>query len=162
MMKNRTIEFRVWDNETDKMFLSNCQYGKDEPNAKHKESSVGAFTRLWESLARLKDEQERYILLQFTGLYDVNNVKIFEGHIVEFYDSYARYTETHKGYIYKPEDVRKGVIGYEEDRGSFVILDKNNNLLSLYKNSNKTHHYSIECIEEIKVIGNIFQNPELL
>ena len=74
-----------------------------------------------------------YELMQFTGLKDKNGKEIFEGDIL-------------KG--------RKGlnpIVEYSEERGMFIV-----NFQVGYVNFND------ELGEEWEVIGNIYENPELL
>ena len=83
-----------------------------------------------------------FILMQSTGLKDKNGNEIFESDIVKFHDEYQSYT---------------GVVTYMDTYASFVVMDKDG------------HEYTFEYIEawycllsELEVIGNIYNNPELL
>lgn len=82
------------------------------------------------------------ILMQSTGLFDKNGVEIFEGDVVNAcgYDS-------DQGRIYKTTDFT-GVIVY---RKNSFCLQCGDFLDSWWAND-----------EEIEVIGNIYENPELL
>lgn len=79
---------------------------------------------------------------QYTGLKDKNGNKIWENDIIKPYD-----TVTNEGYI----------IGWDNEMGAFVFCDINTND-SLYV---LVGHY-IESIQPVEVIGNIFDNLELL
>ena len=79
---------------------------------------------------------------QYTGLKDKNGNKIWENDIIKPYD-----TVTNEGYI----------IGWDKEMGAFVFCDINTND-SLYV---LVGHY-IESIQPVEVIGNIFDNSELL
>ena len=79
---------------------------------------------------------------QYTGLKDKNGNKIWENDIIKPYD-----TVTNEGYI----------IGWDNEMGAFVFCDINTND-SLYV---LVGHY-IESIQPVEVIGNIFDNSELL
>ncbi len=81
----------------------------------------------------------RFRRLAYTGLNDKNKRPIYEGHIVK-----ASYK------IMSQKIVIIGAIGFEN--GSFVIVDKKRNVAIL----------SAFDSEELKIIGNIFENPELL
>lgn len=81
-------------------------------------------------------------LCQYTGLTDKNGKKIWENDIVKPDD-----TVTNEDYI----------IGWDKEMGAFVFCDINTNN-SLYV---LVAHY-IESIQSVEVIGNIFDNPELL
>ena len=79
---------------------------------------------------------------QYTGLKDKNGNKIWENDIIKPYD-----TVTNENYI----------ISWDKEMGAFVFCDINTNN-SLYV---LVGHY-IESIQSVEVIGNIFDNPELL
>lgn len=81
-------------------------------------------------------------ICQYTGLTDKNGNKIWENDIIKPYD-----TVTNEGYI----------IGWDNEMGAFVFCDINTND-SLYV---LVGHY-IESIQPVEVIGNIFDNSELL
>lgn len=81
----------------------------------------------------------RFRVLHYTGLNDKNKRPIYEGHIVKA--------------IYKISDKKYtiiGAIGFE--RAEFVIVDASGNTCSL----------SAFEPNELKIIGNIFMNPDLL
>jgi uncharacterized phage protein (TIGR01671 family) len=83
-------------------------------------------------------DEERFILLQYTEAKDKNGVEINEGAIVEM-----------KSYNYQHLDNLKWVVTYCQNEMSFMFIcgDK--------KESKITWH-------SFEVIGNIYQNPELL
>ena len=93
-------------------------------------------------------EQCGYNLMQYTGLKDKNGEEIFEGDIV-------------KVKLYKGEE-EKYFIGKVEYFGSNFIVDADNN--------SEYHVYDLDGfgidyrynLEDCEVIGNIYDNPELL
>lgn len=94
---------------------------------------------------------------QFTGLTDKNGNKIFEGDIIKFCKYAFDYQEE------KDWDIEIGEIAYED--GCFVIneiysSDGYNELSCVYSEIHYGEEYDKECIFE--VIGNIYDNPELL
>lgn len=90
------------------------------------------------------DMEEDYVqpetIGEFTGLVDKNGVDIYEGDII----TYSK--EIINGVIF-PE---KGFVKYRTDHAMFVLqTDTGDELLSY-------------CRRHIEVIGNVFDNPELL
>lgn len=125
----RKIKFRVWDKDNRKMMVGNNQYGADEPDFNREKSSAGAFTRLWEALARIT-ENERYVLMQYTGIEDITGKEIYEGDIV-YSDVYNKCSE----------------VFYDDGCFCVKFLETITDLL---------------CEVDCEVIGNIYENPELL
>ena len=77
-------------------------------------------------------------LMQYTGLKDKNGVEIYEGDVVEMHSKLA-HTKT------------RGGIFYEERACAFMIDD------NIFK-----QYIPITVSDDIEVIGNIHENPELL
>ena len=92
-------------------------------------------------------EDEKYIVQQWTGLYDENNKPIFEGDIVE-----------HE----YPEQPRYSRKGYENPN-----LPDNMSVIR-WSRENEDNHPGFRIYDligqggKIKVVGNIFENSELL
>ena len=83
------------------------------------------------------EEAGQRILMQYTGLKDSHGNEIYEGDIVRGkYDSHY-----HSGY-----DKAKGEVRFHEKKLSFEVVDA----CLLWE------------LEEIEVIGNKYENPELL
>ena len=144
----REIKFRAWDKELRTMQTGTNQYRSEELDSGFRKSSAGAFTRLWNALARFK-ESDDFVLMQYTSLKDKNGKEIYEGDIVtsEFYP----YQDEGK-YNYH------GIIEWEE--GSFCITKKlvNKGRAGISDGICMT----FEGSEYFEVIGNIYENPELL
>ena len=92
----------------------------------------------------------KYIeLMQYTGLKDKNGKEIYEGDIVEF-DDYDR----------KSNYLKNVAVVVREDNVNTLALQK-----FKYDNTEFTNRY-MDYIENIfensKVIGNIYENPELI
>ncbi len=121
----REIKFRAWDKRTKKVLTKNAIIGmKGE-----------VYLNVDGNLFEYKDDRDRIVLMQFTGLKDKNGKEIFEGDIVEFINSIS------KGKRIVSIDFRNGQYWLIEMGGALTLLNP---------------------AQELKVIGNIYENPELL
>lgn len=136
----RKIKYRAW-NRYGKCFVTH-------------DNSFGG---LADFFIELSHDPKNYILQQFTGLYNKDGKEIYEGDIVEW-DGY-NYEET-------PPEVRfNGKVVFVTDEqalypetdnfvnGWYIVFNKEE---SGYRNLNQAIKYA-----NGKVIGNIYQNPEL-
>ena len=113
---NREIKLRAWNE-----IISEMVYEKNTPHNFGRLNSA--------EILRMYDN-----VMQFTGLYDNTDKEIYEGDILQFYDS---------------DDVlQQGEVTFKY--GSFCI---ESDFMTFYRWTN----YS-----EIAVIGNIYENPNLL
>lgn len=83
-------------------------------------------------LGNSSEDELEYILMQYTGLKDKNGKEIYEGDICKYYN-------------------RIGVIKYSENCPQFVLFSGNEDF--------KIDKF---MLKEIVVLGNIYENPELL
>lgn len=131
---NREIKFRAWDNENKYMVTS----------------KQGVFTALRNSMNivrqddgyyndgdLLKTNKEKYTLMQFTGMFDKNGKEIYEGDIVR---------------IIVNNNIEK-ICKVEFKNGIFGVMFSKNKDLTAFP------HF---CNTTFEVIGNIYDNPELL
>lgn len=106
------------------------------------------------------DDKFVFNIMQYTGLKDKNGKEIYEGDILSY--KRIKYTDCSKEEI---EDIEKevliGLITYRPLAS--IIKPYSENVMCLgYDNINK------ECLvidlesEELEVVGNIYENPELL
>ncbi len=104
---------------------------------------IGPFT--WNKLPQFLFP-ENFTVLQYTGMIDRNGVEMYEGDIVE----------------YNPDEpiFRIGIIEYSDYYNGWSIRDKNCYPASEYG------QYSLASpflsFNTVKIIGNIFENSELL
>lgn len=102
-------------------------------------------------------------LMQSTGLKDKNNNEIFEGDILKFNDEWEDYRQ--EGYVDgSSEGINYVLIGSEM---TYFIFEKTKYPdSSLFYYVNEEHLTFQEVMEddefEFEVIGNIYENPELL
>ena len=130
-MKNRIFKFRVWSTKENKWM-----FGYEYPN-------LGGFSLVGEVMLLgewgaypLERYFDDFVIMQFTGLCDINKKEIYENDIVKgctFNGSYAL-----------------GKVVYYED--SFIVVPIGKFLEGVD---------SITC-DSIEVVGNVFQNKELL
>jgi uncharacterized phage protein (TIGR01671 family) len=100
--------------------------------------------------------RERFILLQFTGLYDKNKtpehplgVPIYEGDIIQSGDHKELKLIGHRGYVI-----------FED--GAFTLERRKHKVPYNYDKYIPYLDWPSEAFELCKVIGNIYENPELL
>ena len=137
----REIKFRIFDKKENEMFYSNMYQNK-----------TSMIYGLGNFLKECSDIEEP--IMQFTGLKDKNGVEIYEGDIVNFQhiDDYGYMTNVFQNGFYR------GVVKWGEHYPAFDIFDiKDNSTFGFDCNI-----FSMESDIVIEVIGNIYQNSELL
>ena len=125
---NRVLEFRAWDGE-DMIEWKNLQ------EISLQELSIG----IWDGTPS-ENEQKKIDIMQFSGLYDIKGIKIYESDIL------SATTKSGTKLIGKAMFNHMGMFAFVYGDN----YDKYFNIEAL-----KTYH-------DIEVIGNIHQNPELL
>lgn len=146
----REIKFRVWDNDSKKI------YNQDD--------FILTFDNVGEDIY-LKRNNEirpfyRYKLMQYTGLEDKNGQEIYEGDILSY--KHITYGDCSKAKIEEIENESFiEIINYAAIASIVKPHSKNVRCLG-YDSVNK------ECLiidltsDEVEIIGNIYENPELL
>ena len=83
---------------------------------------------------------ENIILMQYTGLKDKNGREIYEGDIVKY-----------KGLLGRK---KIGIVKYIEEEALFAIIEN--------YTKDTLWSFDLSCADDLEVIGNIYENPELL
>lgn len=133
----RTIKFRVWVFESD----IKEGYMLDIYERFDKDCNSDYYL-VYEDFRDLEDGRSKHCIpLQFTGLHDKNGKEIYEGYI------FKSILNSLENELINPKLV------YEELR--WVLKDSS-------KNRNFEYLDYYEADTELEVIGNIYENPELL
>ena len=85
-------------------------------------------------------------IMQFIGIKDLNGKEIYEGDI-------AKVMLPVGGFWGSIKTERFGIVKYSEDKCRFIVE---------WNWSKNQHHIDVDCDLDIQVIGNIYQNAELL
>lgn len=130
----RDIKFRVWDKQRNEFLSAGCVLISVEPGIRPAENPQ--FLDILKDADRYRD---RFILMQFTGLKDKNCKEIFEGDIVR------------KNYGPNEFDgndlIEHGSVGWVD--GGLWFIKKDHNF------------YNLRSMP-LEIIGNIYENPELI
>lgn len=100
------------------------------------------FYRHWLYGVSREIDLSEVIVIQSTTLKDKNGVEIYEGHIVEFKYPYDKRIKT------------KGIIVWNDNKACFGI--------SMKETTEQYELYRITAENYLTVIGNVYENPELL
>lgn len=136
----REIKFRVWDKNLKEMNYDDIEdIGQDD-------YWYDGETEVWNVLHDANTGQERFILMQYTGLKDNNGKEIYEGDVLRLWRSISKNGIKRGGY-YKPL-----IVKYCDTWCQFVVEDY----------STKDKYGVWQQFGAFEVIGNIYENPELL
>jgi len=136
---SREIKFRAW--RTDEKYMVTSDVGALTA-LRNCYGNKGLAEQAGFSNIDNQPNPNKFILMQYTGRKDINDKEIFEGDIVSFDDC----TSTESGYC---------------ERGCIGVVEWCNETVS-FEVSNRLSAESYEVLDECVIIGNIYENPELL
>jgi uncharacterized phage protein (TIGR01671 family) len=130
-IEQRVIKFRAWDRTKNQWF-----YPPDKMD-----SHLGDFSMTGDGRVYIDGQYQDLTLCQFTGLYDQDKQKIYEGDICE---------------AFKPNSYLDGIyeVAWHQEKGRWY-----------YKNQPDYRKlYQVGCTGNLtcRIVGNIFQNGDLL
>lgn len=143
----RDIKFRCWDTENKEMLeVQELDY----------EDSYNGQPMIRTTMYSDYFDTEDMILMQYVGLKDKNGKEIYEGDIVTGID-YPFIDEGKQNYV--------GIVVFYDDTASFgyeyQCVRKDKRGISNGINNEFEANENLVC-EDLEVIGNIYDNPELL
>jgi uncharacterized phage protein (TIGR01671 family) len=157
----REIKFKVWDKSYEKMrynYLAKSGDKKGDWILFQGDDSEGEFGG-WNN----PYPREMFELLQFTGLKDMDGAEIYEGDIIRFQGDYPAFFEesffkVEHGHYNNELGYEDNIMGYgwyglpikKTEDGNEVSFDEKHSLIPG------------DEMEDGAVIGNRFENPELL
>lgn len=151
---SRVIKFRAWDYNTNKMYYSNPNWRGNHYETLIEPDNVALrFNFSLSNYAYKNCLDEKLELMQFTGLKDKNGREIYDGDILNF----------HKADFGEPK-IKLGVV--TEHEGAYwidgVLNDKYDGCQLSYCTSKAISNDCYEYENKCEVVGNIYQNTELL
>lgn len=136
----REIKFRIFDKLENEIHI----FGEDI----HDEIIIGSRNELQYynlQTGESSDEKGDYILMEYTGMKDEEGVEIYESDIVEFFCQ----SEPEKNY---------GKVVWNGGGWDLCVVRKDQNIFY----SEYVDLFRLLYLKKCKVIGNIYENPELL
>jgi len=147
----REIKFRAWDKDRKEWVEDDDFYVHSLTDKIHWADNPSG------NYARLFPFENNIELMQYTGLKDKSGVEIYEGDVL-----------IRKGLDYKGEEFQRWEkSGYEGDEPTHIEIKRDYCTLESFRYwlENESFGYEGEELEdptEWEIIGNIYENPELL
>ena len=145
---NNRFKFRVWDKLAKRMIYSH------NDNQQHFIIDLnGRFHNLQNGSGG-----DDYVIQQYTGLNDKNNIEVYEGDIVKINRYYMRPIP-----VNRREDIEYKLIEGEIEIGQVIWGWNTQKYLVSYEHIRYDDSEDFDkSSHRVEVIGNIFENPELL
>lgn len=145
----REIKFRAWDGN---MMI----YQKDNTA-----SAMNGLALFAEKVGAVRGMTPD--VMQFTGLKDKNGVEIYEGDIVT--GQYSHYDPCLDEYV--KDEKMGGVVYYDYHHYSLEVVErlcdkKRYGMVNYFEFIDESEHWAPKTFDDMEVIGNIHENPELL
>lgn len=136
----REIKFRAWD--TERREMAKVIAWEEDGEITLQDSKGG----IWKTVAHYIA-----VVMQYTGLTDKNGTEIFEGDVVAAND----YTVTMLNHWGKETEEKISLYEIRFFEGRYMLFDKSNWVAVL-------NHHVMSKADQLTVVGNIYENPELL
>lgn len=149
-MQGREIKFRIWDKDLKKMRV--CGTDIHDSIAFDMDNNA-VYYNMQNGCGSLADGTGTYDLMQFTGLRDKNGKEIYEGDIL-----------TSTSYPFQDDGKYNyhGIVEWDDEYAAYFLttqLVNSEKRGALHGVSQTIMNYEMATFE---VIGNIYENPELL
>lgn len=147
----REIKFRAWDKQNKTMNECCCLELKDGQVVSHKDSGDDSWL-----------DSGYYALMQYTGLKDKNGKEIYEGDVVSLDGNMTADDSLGflpNGWIFNEED--KYMVSWDTELAGW-ILEMDTKPDSEHNAKYMNHARGLFVQGNVEVVGNIYENPELL
>lgn len=135
----RELKFRAWFEEKP-IWCNQMFYSDEEPAG------------LGDWFSEVQIEQENVIIMQYTGLKDKHGKEIYEGNVVKVQDPIETHTSHNSIVYFDSEGARINYHPVHKKIDKCFVLRQLSDYLDIREQDNPT------C----EIIGNIYENPELL
>ncbi len=147
-MNRREIKFKVWCKENEEFIQFNKMGFSEDGSLWY---AQGVDENEEETDPPYFENQNDWELMQYTGLKDNNGVEIYEGDILKTFSNINKYTDSFAEDI-EPKFEHTTIV---RDGACFKTTYKKRPSYVLNENGGS-------MVEHMEVIGNIYENPELL